>query len=108
MTSIEVDAVREVDGWTCQVTVADAGGSSRHRVSVGPADLAHLDPGAADPAPLVRRSFEFLLAREPRTAILASFDLVVIGRYFADYEAMILTRGPSEGRAPRSPRGRRR
>jgi hypothetical protein len=89
VTSIEVDATRKVDGWTCQVIVADAGGSSRHRVSVGQADLARLDPGAPDPAPLVRRSFEFLLTREPRTAILASFDLVVIGRYFPDYEATI-------------------
>ena len=38
---------------------------------------------------MVRRSFEFLLEREPPESILRSFDLTVIGRYFPDYERVI-------------------
>jgi hypothetical protein len=55
-------------------------------------DLSRLAPGAATPENLVRRSVEFLLEREPRTSILARFDLPVIGRYFPDYEATIRRR----------------
>lgn len=75
-------------GWTCTVTVAAAG--TTHVVTVFPADLARLAPGATDPTDLVERSFAFLLAREPADAILRRFDLPLIGRYFPEYEATIL------------------
>ncbi len=66
-------------------------GASRteHRVTVSVGDLAHLAPGATDPIDLVRRSFAFLLAREPKESILRTFDLPVIGRYFPEYEREI-------------------
>jgi hypothetical protein len=35
---------------------------------------------------LVEASFDFLLEREPQESILREFDLIVIGRYFPDYE----------------------
>src|SRR5439155_312918 len=35
---------------------------------------------------LVRRSFVFLLEREPATSILRTFDLSVISRYFPEYD----------------------
>ena len=60
-------------------------------MSVAAADLARLDPGAASPDDLVRRSFDFLLAREPPSSILRSFDLMEIGRYFPEYEATIIS-----------------
>jgi len=76
------------DAWTCRVTVDVAGGSrTEHRVRVEAADLERLDPGARDPHLLVDRSFRFLLAREPATSILHSFDLLEIARYFPEYEA---------------------
>jgi hypothetical protein len=68
------------------VHVAEDNSATSHRVSVAPADLERLDPGAADPTDLVRRSFEFLLEREPKESILRTFDLTVIGRYFPDWE----------------------
>jgi hypothetical protein len=40
----------------------------------------------------VRRSFEFLLEREPKESILARFDLSVISRYFPEYEDEIKRR----------------
>jgi len=41
---------------------------------------------------LVRRSFEFLLEREPKESILSEFDITVISRYFPGYEAEITRR----------------
>jgi hypothetical protein len=56
-------------------------------VTVAPADLERLDPGAPDPERLIRAAFDFLLEREPASSILRSFDLLVIGRYFPGWEA---------------------
>ena len=78
------------DGWTCAVTTTgDRGATTRHEVRIAPADLERLDPGATEPHLLVDRSFRFLLAREPASSILRSFDLIEIGRYFPEYEATI-------------------
>lgn len=92
MTTIDVRCAPGGDGWTCHVTLADDGGTQQHRVRVAPAELERLDPGAASPEDLVRRSFAFLLEHEPRSAILREFDLPVIGRYFPEYEATIRRR----------------
>ena len=89
MTEIAVDAQPQGNGWLCRVTITDDAGRSEHRVTVVPADLDRYAPGASDPADLVRRSFEFLLGREPRQSILAAFDLPVIERYFRDYPEAI-------------------
>ena len=42
-------------------------------------------PPGATPEELVRVSFEFLLEREPREAIMRQFELPIIGRFFGDY-----------------------
>ena len=76
-------------GWTCHVTVDGPGTETAHVVGISDADLARLAPGAPDPGDLVRRSFAFLLAREPKESIVGRFDLPVIGRYFPDYELAI-------------------
>ena len=34
-------------------------------------------------------SFKFLLDREPNTSILLSFELIIISRYFSDYEKSV-------------------
>jgi len=86
---IDVVATPSPDGWACRVSVDDGRGTSEHRVTVRRGDLERLAPGAADPVTLVRRSFEFLLEREPKESILGSFDLPVIGRYYPDYERSI-------------------
>lgn len=77
------------DGWSCAVTVGGPGAPTTHEVTVAPADLARLAPGADDPTDVVRRSFAFLLEREPKTSILRHFDLTVIGRYFPEWERTI-------------------
>lgn len=95
MTEIDVQCTRAPDGgsWSCRVTVDVEGGPrTEHRVGVNARDLERLDPGAADPHLLVDRSFRFLLAREPATSILRSFELTEIGRYFPEYETEIRPR----------------
>jgi hypothetical protein len=52
-------------------------------------DYARLAGEKIEPEELVRRSFEFLLEREPKESILSRFDLSVINRYFPEYEREI-------------------
>jgi len=87
--ALDVRCERSGSGWVCHVTVSGGGTSTRHEVAVSATELARLDPGAATPDDLVRRSFAFLLAREPRESILRRFDLPLIGRYFPDWEREI-------------------
>lgn len=87
--ALEVRCEPIAEGWSCEVRVGDDARATHHRVDVSAADLARLAPGAIEPTDLVRRSFVFLLAREPRESILRSFDLPVIGRYFPEYETEI-------------------
>ncbi len=82
---VRIDAVR--DDWVATVDVDQRGTRTRHRVTLDQQDLERY--GATDPADLVRRSFEFLLAREPSTAILREFRITEIERYFPEFPAAI-------------------
>ena len=89
----DVTCDRVADGWSCDVAIREGDRMvSSHRVTVATAELAWLDPGATAPHDLVRRSFEFLLQREPPGSILRSFDLMEIARYFPDFETDIRRR----------------
>ena len=92
MSAIAVESSPVDGGWVACVTVTDHGASREFEVGVTKAELARFAPGAADPADLVRRSFEFLLAREPKESILSSFGLSVIARYFPEFEREIRRR----------------
>ncbi|MEM1060641.1 MAG: hypothetical protein AAGK14_15625 [Verrucomicrobiota bacterium] len=65
--------------------------TTSHAVTVTDAARDELAPGA-DKEALLRASFEFLLEREPNTAILSRFDLPLISRYFPDYPEVIRRR----------------
>jgi hypothetical protein len=71
------------------VVVKEDGGETRHLVRVDPDYARKLTGGTGSTEQLVRRSFEFLLEREPKEAILGSFDLPLISRYFGEYEQII-------------------
>jgi hypothetical protein len=86
---IEVD---RIDDDTFRVTVSERGGRTVHTVTVDPSSRGQLTDGVASPEDLVRRSFEFLLEREPKESILASFSLSVIRRYFPEYDTEIARR----------------
>ena len=82
------------DDHTFLVTVTEGSSSTSHVVTVWPSDVQHYAPEAT-PEDLVEASFEFLLALEPKEAILARFELPVIERYFPQYAAAMRARfGP--------------
>lgn len=85
---IEVKQIGEGDPLQFEVRVRVGKGESNHRVSVGSETLGAIGNGVGA-AELVRGSFEFLLEREPKEAIMSRFDLTVIGRYFPEYEQEI-------------------
>ncbi|MCW5714582.1 MAG: hypothetical protein KIT43_08740 [Bauldia sp.] len=70
------------------VVVSDGTGRSRHEVTARAADLARLG-AAAKPETVIEAAFRFLLDREPKEAILRSFELTVIGRYFPEFEQQL-------------------
>jgi hypothetical protein len=84
--------VEKVDASHFRVRVIDAGSESTHQVTLDPEDYARLAGGTVEPQELIRKSFEFLLEREPKESILGRFDLTVIGRYFSEYEREIKKR----------------
>lgn len=85
---VRVRAETNGDDWLCDVTVERSGRRTQHAVTVRRADLERWADGAerGDVESLVARSFDFLLEREPPDAILASFELSVIQRYFPEYD----------------------
>lgn len=66
--------------------MSEAGSESAQRVTLSQSNYRRLSAGKIEPAELIKRSFEFLLAREPKESILPEFDLPLIGRYFPEYE----------------------
>ena len=80
---IEVERLKEGEFRVC---VIEDRSESTHRVTLAQSDYLRLSGGRIGPSELIRRSFEFLLAREPQQSILPEFDLLLIGRYFPEYE----------------------
>lgn len=80
--------VKKLNDATFEVTVQDST-TTVHTVTASPDYAAKLTGGRVPVARLVRRSFDFLLEREPNTSVLRSFDLPVIARYFPEYERVI-------------------
>jgi hypothetical protein len=81
-------SVQQMDDKTFEVTVMGAT-TTTHMVTVEPDYCQKLTGGRVRAETLVEKSFAFLLAREPNTSILRSFELPVIGRYFPEYEPTI-------------------
>ena len=75
---------------TFYVTVAEGGGTSTYTVRLGQADYQRLTNGLVGPEELVKKSFEFLLEREPKESILSSFTIPnTINQYFPEFESVI-------------------
>lgn len=85
--SVDVKVSWRDDTAVATVHVVQDGRHTEHVVTVAREDLALY--GASDAADLVRRSFVFLLAREPNTSILRQFRITEIERYFPDYPRAI-------------------
>lgn len=75
-----------------RVTLLEGRSQSSHVITLKADYYQKLTAGKIGAEELVRRSFEFLLEREPKDSILTEFDLPVIGRYFPEYETEIRKR----------------
>ena len=74
---------------TFSVRIVEGDSESRHSVTLSGADWERLGAGYAGPEELIRESFRFLLANEPKEQILGSFDISQISTYFPDFERAI-------------------
>ena len=81
-------ALKKLDDVTYEVAV-NSSNPTTHTVTVAAMYAEKLTAGRITIEELVRRSFDFLLEREPNTSILRRFDLSVIARYFPEYERTI-------------------
>ena len=81
-------ALKKLDDATYEVAV-NGSNPTTHTVTVAAMYAEKLTAGRITIEALVRRSFDFLLEREPNTSILRRFDLSVIARYFPEYERTI-------------------
>ena len=91
---VTVHAQAKGDGWVCEVRLDHGGAHTTHSVSVGRRDVERWARGSdrQDVESLVARSFDFLLEREPPSAILATFELSVIQHYFPEYDSTFTNR----------------
>jgi hypothetical protein len=80
--------VKKINDTTFEVSV-EGRTVTTHKVTVNPAYYEEITEGRVPVEVLIEKSFEFLLAREPNTSILRSFELPVIGHYFPEYERLI-------------------
>ena len=85
--SVDVKVERQGNSSVATVRVVQDGQRTEHRVTVTLEDLTRY--GAHDATDLVHRSFVFLLAREPNTAILRDFRISEIERYFPQFARAI-------------------
>ena len=81
--------VEKKDKDTFRVTVKEGGSQSSHTVTVDDDYYEKLTCKQYSKEDLIKKSFEFLLARESKESILSSFNLKVISNYFPEYEKKI-------------------
>lgn len=81
--------VNKQDENTFQVTIDEDNSSSTHTVTLDDKYHKKLTGGVIPKEDLIKKSFEFLLEREPKESIMSKFDLKVINKFFPEYESYI-------------------
>jgi hypothetical protein len=69
-----------------EVTLSNGCSESKHIIKLTDVYYNRLAKGKISKEELIKRSFEFLLKKEPMDSILLKFDLREINNYFSDYE----------------------
>jgi hypothetical protein len=85
MAVIEVTCTGQGEPLSFEVVVRN-GKESRHHVTMARETWKRLTAGKHAPEECLRAAFRFLLDREPKEAILRRFDVIVIARYFPEFE----------------------
>jgi hypothetical protein len=81
--------VSNIQGSEYTVIIEEQGSSTTHTVTLDDKYYEKLTHKKIKKEELIKKSFEFLLQREPKESILRRFDLKVISRYFTEYERII-------------------
>jgi hypothetical protein len=90
MAEIAVTAgAEDAERLSFQVRVGEGSSETTHEVTVARADIERLGRGDETGTQFIRRCFEFLLEREPKEAIMRTFDISVIKTYFPEFEEEI-------------------
>jgi hypothetical protein len=85
-TAIKVECVGREEPMRFQVILREGRDATRHNVTLRRETIGRLSCGDRDADKIVEAALRFLLAREPKESILASFDVSVISRYFPEFE----------------------
>lgn len=83
---IRVEKTKEGDLLQFNVSIREGAGETSHQVTMAKAIYTKLTQGKVSPERCIEMVFEFLLANEPKEAILSSFDVTVISKYFPTFE----------------------
>ena len=67
------------------------GGEKEYNVGLDDEYWRDLTGGKIAKEELIKKSFEFLLEREPKESILSRFNLRIINQYFSEFEEEIRT-----------------
>jgi len=73
------------------VKVGEKGVSKEYDVGLDDEYWQDLTGGKIAKEELIKKSFEFLLEREPKESILSRFNLRIINQYFPEFEEEIRT-----------------
>ncbi len=68
------------------VTVADTAGKTHHRVTMNDDTYQRLTNGTVSPQLCIEAVFRFLIEREAKTDLMASFDVNVLQMSYASFE----------------------
>lgn len=71
------------------VAIRERDTRTEHEVTLDEEYYQILTDGEITKEELIKRSFEFLLEREPKESILSRFNLRIIKNYFPEYEEKI-------------------
>jgi len=80
------DMIKTPTGWIFEVSI----GETNYEILLEKEYWKKLTGEEIDPSELIKKSFRFLLLREPKESILKSFNLKIIGKYFPEYEKEIV------------------
>ena len=81
--------VEKQDENTFKVEVDEENTKSSHSVTLDDQYHKKLSGNIIPKEDLIKKSFEFLLEREPKESIMSSFDLKVINKFFPEFESFI-------------------
>lgn len=83
---IDVEQKNGGDRLEFDVMVRERKSETHHQVTMSKSTYERLTAGRVTPERSVQAAFEYLLEREPKEAILASFDITIISKYFPGFE----------------------